>query len=305
MKTLIEYLHNNLGVSIDAASTIIITLSIFIVGYILKGLYNLIKSIIKLNADSRSRKHYRRIFNFMIKAIYGACIKQSEVFAEFSKNLTIENVNLSPIKPVNISLLLNFQKIPFETFYDSFFRGRENKKRAKNNKTLEHFNEIYSITETLSYSEKKYIEDFKDFNLKYDFWINHWNVSFGRINTFINDRLDKAFKVLPLQQPDMFYFSLNQIINDWQEQEDKNGLYTMYNKFLLPFVTYLNEQENRSYADEFRSLSNDISQARGSFHNMEYCFANYQKQFHHYETSYTSKASMLENSLNQLHKCLK
>jgi hypothetical protein len=293
MNALIDYLNKTFSIDSNTSSTIIITLLVFILGYLINSFGNIISNL-------RTRLHYRKIYRYMIESISSSCLEQSKAFKEFSDKLSIENPDLPPICPVYIKLLSNFQKIPFEIFYNSFFKGPENFIKRRKNLRMEGFNEVFSNTESLGDSETKYPEDIKDLNSKYQKYLDQWNNSFERILRFIEDLLIKSFDVPDKKHPEPFYLQIDAIMSRWQGLENYTHYNIIYNQLILPLDSYINEPKNQYYFKEIKPLLDSMSDLKHIYLNFEYLISSYHSFFDNYSNRYKARSKVLKEKINLL-----
>lgn len=289
MRPFIEFVNNSFGIDNNTSSTIIITLMVFAAGFIITG-------SAKLYSNSRSRKLYRAVFKNMIEEISKSSFLQSSAFLKFKEGLSIENSDLPPLDPENISLLQNFIKIPFETFYDAYFKGVRIRKRMLN---IEDFNKIFSITETLTNSESNYRNDVNEFNTRFISSKSQWDLYFSRIGGFVAN-FNYYNKDNRQNASGDFYNKLYIMMSNWRKEENSPHYFVAYNKFLIPFNDFLNLPENQIHINEMFPIISDISRAKESYNNLKYVFSAYYSLFEHYERNYNDKGDQLKTLLNNL-----
>ena len=85
MKEAIDWLQNLFEIDNNATATIIITITVFLIGLILQGIYQLIRNYIK-------RQRHRRMFIHLLQETSKASYKQGEFFLALVNTLNIEYI---------------------------------------------------------------------------------------------------------------------------------------------------------------------------------------------------------------------
>lgn len=174
----IEKVRNTFDVDPNTFATIVITISIFIIGYILNFIADLIKSHVE-------RKNTKRIFRIAIEKHIRDIRKQERAFDKTLDSLTFENrSNFKFVYHVMASKDL-FWNFGFQKTYEAYFSGPGNLFRCKKIKKLSAFNNIWNSIESNSYWHKQ-------FESRHDEFIMHYNLS----NEKRNDAIDGYRKYL-------------------------------------------------------------------------------------------------------------
>lgn len=171
MRTILEFVNRIFDIDNETSATVIITLTVFILGYFLNWIYRIVKAYNK-------RKAIRKLISDLLKEISKTSIVQAKHFIEFKNILTIEHFGVFDLKKTPINHLNNIIKIDFITIYDAFFTGLENLFFKKKKRML--FNKIWSHISTLIYWEQQYPKGLEAFIKKFNEYEDNRNENLER-----------------------------------------------------------------------------------------------------------------------------
>lgn len=287
MTRITEFLFS---ISRDTAVTLIVTLMVFALGFIITGF---IKSV----NNCRNRRNYRRIFKEMLSEISDSSITQSENFKKFISQLNVLYQGIFSMPTKNIDLLYNFRKIPFETFYNSYFNGIEN---LKNRKKLESFNITFGTIDYLIKSEDSYHKQLKEFNDTYNQHLINFNDELEKARFMYESILTSLYgKQLP-KEINLFYKTFDSIILKWQNNKKNDLPSVTYNELIKPLLNFHNEDSSKVFIQNHLALINALSLAGYHYKNIEKTFDFYQELFNNYVLQYRNVGELLKEINNKL-----
>lgn len=248
MEKLTEFLKTTFNIDNNTSATLIVTLSVFILGFMITGLA---KSVITY----RYRKNYRKIFKGMINEIAYCTKKQSINFNKLIGTLRIDNEDYFRLKKQNINLLNNFNQIPFETFYSAYFKGIENICKRKK---LTAFNKAFGYTDSLSKNESQYISELNNCIINFNKNTDKWNNSVENVRlTVENIRLSIDGKDVP-RYVAKFFQTMDTIIFDWQKIENRSQYYIAYSKLITPMLNLYDKNEHHDIVKITKMLLDNL-----------------------------------------------
>lgn len=168
--TLIEKIANYLSCKPDTVVTILVTISIFLVGL-------LINSIISSIRKSSERKNYRKYLYSLVENIREYSIKYVPSLMESIENLKIENQPVYILKRRTENSFHTFDKIPFEKLFESFFSGIIFKKKLRRKS----FNFILNYTMLIKFYYDSFPKDIEKLYTTFQIFEKEWNANMDNI----------------------------------------------------------------------------------------------------------------------------
>ncbi len=186
---LIENVRNTFGIDANTFATITITISIFIIGYVLNFLATGIK-------NSMERKNTTRIFKIALEKHIHDIQKQEEACSKTLSSLSFENrTNFKFVYQVMASKDL-FWNFGFQKTYEAYFNGYVNWFRFGNHKTLTAFNNVWNAIESTAYWHNQYASRSNEFltnynssNSKRNDAVDGYRKYFQQINTLLEGQI--------------------------------------------------------------------------------------------------------------------
>ena len=285
MKNFIEYINNLFGIDNQTSATIIITLSVFILGFLMTGLFNSIKTEIKRNST-------RKFFKDLLREIARTADKQSRYFQDFSKILNIEHEGQFVLKSTPINLLDNIQKLSLENISDACHNGIRNPftnkiRRKAFNKIWLHISSLAFWEERQVYELEKFINKFNEHENKRNEELENWRKISDQMMHPTNTQSIPA-------QAKPYYEEYDRIVYKWQTE----GQITHYKKVQDELVDPLREL-NRKYKDLPYTLllNSPLLGVTNSYNNLKTTLDVYSNQYRSQYITYKAASRVISKSI--------
>lgn len=289
MGNLIDFLKTTFNIDNNTSATLIVTLSVFILGFIITGLS---KSLIAY----RYRRNYRKLFKEMIKEIADGTKKQSINFKKLIETLSIENDGYFKLKKQNINLLNNFNQIPFDTFYSAYFKGIENICKRKK---LIAFNKTFGFTDSLSRNESQSITELNNCIINFNKYADKWNDSTENVRLSIeNIRLTLDGKDVPSYIGE-FFQAIDTIVFDWQKIKNRNQYHVAYSQLIRPMLNLYDKNEYNDIVKISKMLLDSLMDSEYHYQSMCRSLEFYRLLFSNFEYQYKFTNRIL-NKINMI-----
>jgi hypothetical protein len=180
----LQFIEKYFNISHDVSVTLFVTLTIFILGYIIKGIALTISGYLK-------RTSTRKMFLTTLKSLQKSVSIQDEALGRTIKTINFEKNSQWVYQKVNFFQLLAFKEIGYKESFNCFFHGFENYFafwRCKDYRELRRkaFNRSWSMFENIEFWSKKAIEDFYKYEQRYN--------TFGEKRNIEMDKLRKMWE---------------------------------------------------------------------------------------------------------------
>jgi hypothetical protein len=273
MKTIVEYIKTIFQIDNNTAATLVITLSVFILGYIISGLFKSFSSFNK-------RKNYRKIFKEMITEISNSTKEQSLNYFQFIKQLNPEYEKDFQFKTKNIDFLSNFNKIPFETFYNSYFQGFEN---ICMHRKLKYFNKTFGLIDSLNKQENNSLKLISELLSSYEKNKYKWDIAVEDVRLMFEEMLLSnkgnrypTFYIEILEEIDT-------IIYKWQSLENRTHFNIAYIHLIKPLIDCIRKNDEKDITKSYVPFLNKLVEA-------EYHYLGIKKTIEMYRITFTNIA---------------
>jgi len=237
---LIRYILNLIKETFEidnaTASTIIITLTVVVVGYLVNALYHAVKSFI-------SRRDTRVSFRLLVHKLSESSIKQSIGFSKTVELMDIRNQYTITFIRVDFYSIRFIHEIGFTRVYNSFFYGFENMpcvfSRGKRVKLL---HKIFETSSNIEFWMNRALESYNSFQTL----INQDN---DKRNAEINELRRKAEELIVTSNINTINKSnqelvrlfeyvkrLDGVLASWQRQFDRTNPYIVNHQVIIPLL---------------------------------------------------------------------
>ena len=179
MLKFIKFLHNTLGISNDAAATVIITLITAILAILLTELLKSFSSFSK-------RKNYRKLLRINLINLIKGLYRQAVGYDSFYKQINIGFTNSFEIQQKSISAIGVLEQLGYENLYDACFNGIENVWFFQRSKKAIAFSNLWATLEFLKkFHDQSFIDanKFIELNGKIN---NERNYSLSKVNNIVD-----------------------------------------------------------------------------------------------------------------------
>lgn len=222
LKRIIDYFVNDLGIPINVAATIILTLLTFSFGFIITWTA---AAVSKWN----KRRNYRKSLKIIIRDFLNSCKKQYDGLDSFSNHkgfLHGEDYKIILKSNFGQSYLANLDVSIFIENFSSIFK----KARATE------ISHIFEIVASVKNSKESFKEQMSFFYSKYDDWFQIYNDHLENLRK-LHDDLVLEFNGTPLVQLNAHINSIFKTYSDWRN----NGANTFINTTSTEIVNSLFE----------------------------------------------------------------
>lgn len=225
-----DYLKGLFGIDANTLATIVITIGVFLLGY----LFNHLNNVLVAHSE---RRVLRKIIITSLAGLIREVDNQSKAFAAIESDLSIDNKETFQLVTVTMGSLKVFQSIGYEKMYRCFFSGFENTFR-KSNKRLEAFASFWNILETLGQIDANMQQDYKDFRTNYLIVNEHRNLLSIKIQKMVDDTI--VFLVTTPHNLELLQLKtdFNELISNYAKSPDNNLPQNVqnYHRSLKPFA---------------------------------------------------------------------
>lgn len=283
METFLDFLKRIFNIDNNTAATVIITLTVFILGYILTGLFRAISAF-------RNRRNYRKIYREMIDEIVYCTNKQSTNINNLIKTLRIENDSYFNLKKQNINLLNHFNQISFDTLYSAYFKGIENLCKIKK---LKAFNKTFGLVDSLSKNENQIIIELNNCLNTFNEQAENWNDSAEKVRLNIEDlKLSLDGKRLYPQMSD-FIHAIDKIECAWEQCNNRSQYHIAYTLLIRPILELYDKNTNIDIVKETKKLMDSLMDSDYYYQRMNRSLEFYRLLFSKFEYQYRHISRML------------
>ncbi len=292
MKWLVEYINNLFGLEDGntTATTLIITLFVFLAGYLLQWLSRFVTDESKKRA---LREDIRIILNKSLEDVSS----QSENFKNFYESLNMKTI-IHRLKQEPISHLNTFNEYSYadlrSAFLDVFYRWGFWElifNRRKYRSRRGDLNELYKLIGRLEQLEEKYPNDMIQLFERMNKYEEKWGENMEEIQNLYDEGRIKAYRMEKgaLEKEDEFYsfmIEANKIWIKWAETEDQLQFKIAKEKFIDPLLE-LNRKHPLKGDITLKSYKYLLG-ATYAYSNLEIVFSELKETFEGYHKSYNS-----------------
>lgn len=277
------------GIDDNTAATIIITLSIFILGYVVNGVNNLIVAYIR-------RRNYRRIFSDIMETVAREIGRQSEMFLTSAASFNIENSGDYIVKTITITHMDNIDKLDFKDVYNAHFTGVENLFVGLK---LKAFNKTYNNISLVKGIEDKLAQRVNFFNGKLDEYQSKWDEHLGLLRQLLdNIVVEQNGQQLPREVADYFE-GMDRIVRAWQLLPNRLEYSIMKRQFIDRLLNHNREHQ------ALRFQGNPILQMNTLLLNVAHDYENLAKTLQVYSDEFTHNYYLYRVSHRVINKAIK
>jgi hypothetical protein len=237
LKSLIEYLVNNLGVDRNTASTIIITLAIFACGYIISG-------VVLVISKWRQRFIYRRSLKIIISEFFNSCEKQYDQFKIFSAEKGFSDGADYQITLVSNFALQYLTSLDVTIFIKNFSSLTSRKRAIEISNFLEIVELIKENKSTLQKSISMAFDSYSENLAIYNKNIHELRSLINIIALDFNGRLTNEI------EPSLHEYigKILEVFSLWSEKGEKNAVNDTANDLVSPILKISTETKPNSYS---------------------------------------------------------
>lgn len=288
MKRFIEFINELFSIQNETSATIVITLTIFILGFILTGVMNIIRAY-------NSRKSIRNLFIDLLIEVSKTALKQADYFKSFEDILSIENKDFFRLKKTPINHLDNLSKLSINAFHEAYFTGFENIFCRKIRQKA--FNKIWIHISSLSFWEEKHHNELKDFINKFNSYENKRN---DELETWrkISDQLIYMAQQQNVEGKLREYFTkYDKIVYTWQNAGQNTHYFVVQRDLIEPL-----RKLNREYKELpfVLTLTNPLLGVTSGYENLVSLLNVNKITYHSHYQSYKNSGRIIAKAIKIL-----
>lgn len=283
LQSIQDFLNHVLRIKSDVSAPIIISLLIFIVGFLINAL---VRNIITYNQRSTIRK----MFILNLTAMIADLNKQCQNFDELVKQLIFKDSNNFILKDTHLFQIILLQEIGYKKSYKAFFTGFENVifKCFKKTKRINAFLSIWESIEFVKKWQNKPQDDSKEF-------VKYYNANNQKRNKALSDYMQimepfllEAPHKIDLSDALKYYATeIDSIRLNWQKTPNRINPFKVHRKLVLP-VRILNRK-----LDDVQVVyrtTRPLLEASQAYAEMAAALKVYREIFKDYSTAFGNRA---------------
>lgn len=256
------------GISIDTIFTVLTTLLIFILGYI----------ITKKIERGKERKRLKELEEYFIKSIellLTPIEKQKKSFLSFANILKEEKEQHFIIEDVADLRFEQIKNIDNKDLFSIFIKKISDKRNFK----AELFSKLMTSLNYIETVKSNLKSDINDFFKRNESYKNNYKKNIKKINSILDEIINQKRKedASPKNYP--FLLKINNIRTNWINSPRNQPYTDLYNSFKY-FIAPVQEEIRLNQTDEIISLLNDpIMECVYEFHNIKELNTFYRHHF--------------------------
>lgn len=234
-----KWINDIFGIDNEVSAPILITLTVFIIGGLVKLIFDQINAYLK-------RKSYRNTFYSIVEEIIKDCGKKERHIQGLLPTLNIDHKSHWTLSYSKLKYVNQLFKLPFEIIYGAF----EKLFSCQCNKTIKRkaFHEIYSLLENINYFDSYIRPDMEQFIQNFNRRHDMYNLALSSFNT-LRDKFDFQIQGQTFTKGaggiDDYAIEGNEIWKKWFELDEKERVhYKITYDYLVEPLLKLNKKFN-------------------------------------------------------------
>lgn len=215
----------------NTSATIIISLSVFIVGFLFQQLFQSISFYIQ-------RKRTRNIFEIVVKKFIEQVNVQSKVYSKSAKTFVFDRDTSFQFRKATIFTSQSVNQIGYQNIYNAYFSGFENLIKFNKTLKLKAFNKIWSCIISVDFWLDKSFKGVDMFPSKYNGFNDNRAEALENYRKFL-DPLMASFDGKEIPKGVAIYISeIDRINIEWQKSRNRLRPDKIHRKLILPLRIY-------------------------------------------------------------------
>jgi hypothetical protein len=229
-----EFIENKsslLGVSFDTIFTVITTVSIFVLGYVINR---------KIEQDKETKRlmELQEYFLKLVELLEEPIIKQKEHLVKFSKKLREKKTqHYVDVGDLSFSLVSLINEINNKDLYNIFIKN----KRGTTKQKTELFKKLRSQIDYLDAVKININSSFKDLITRFDKYQDKYSESIGITDEAFNMILAQNYAQKINPQEDYFLSEFDRIRAEWFSLDNSKDRYIASKNYLEPLIELCNK----------------------------------------------------------------
>ncbi len=239
-----------LGVSFDTIFTTVVTISIFVLGYLFNRVYEWRKGI-------RHFKDVRKLVRSHLESLLEPTDKQITEYKEFGEYLASHKLDDRAFheSPIQTDFLSN---LPYLDIFQAFKLGS----RKQRTQRIEAFNSMFQAIKFIERQNSITKMEFSELHRSRSEYIAIWNSSNDAMLRFHDQLLGFARRNRLARNQDVFFTELNIIVHNLTEQKDSSDTEILFNHFVEPIIDLVKKFNPDQRTDILSPLALKSSKAR-------------------------------------------
>jgi len=280
LRSIQSYIESVFHVQPQTSAPIIITLFVFIVGFLINWLSKSVSKYLE-------RKSNRKLFIDSLNALIDSVEKQSTSFKETISNLDITNDTVWVYQRAEFYLIPALREMGYRSAFMTYFTGIENitwfKDKKYKGRKRRCFNKTWENVSLLEFWTERIFDDFNRFNKMYNEYLDQWSETIdkklrGAWVTYLTEKRSRK----DLSEHDIkFSNSLSLILKTYSQTDYtfRSKPYNTFNTLVAPI---------KKLSEDFESMTDSSSLIRYSleagnhYHAMENVVNHTKEQMAHY-----------------------
>ena len=281
MERIIDSINKLFNIKNETSATIMITLGVFILGFILTGLVNVFRSYF-------NRQSIRRLFSDLLLEVSRTALKQSENFKVFAGNLNIEYKDVFKLNKTPINHLDNLSKLSINEFHKAYFTGFENTFKRKIRQKA--FNKTWIHISSLSFWEQRQHAELKEFITKFNSYEDKRNEELEAWRK-ISDQLIYMVQQQGVEGRLKEYFTkYDKIVYGWQSAGQNTHYFVVQRDLIEPLRVLNREYKELPFV---LTLTNPLLGVTNYYENLVGLLNVTQRAYYSYYRSYRNSGRLI------------
>lgn len=221
--TIISKSVDSNGISSDTIFTTVITISIFVLGYVVNKIFENRKENYRL-------AEIKEYFLFKFKSFSPLIEKQISEYRCLSQNISKQNSTDFNLAEAIDSSVVSFSNLPFDDFYKIFISNGHPKSKLKYEKYNDLVTSLNFIDRQIEYSKQNFNVFFNDYR-RYE---NDWESSLDYVFRFYDQILSITKRYNLNATEDQFLMELGSQISKWKKESDITDILKSEEELIVP-----------------------------------------------------------------------
>lgn len=272
------------GISVDVIFTILTTITIFLLGYL-------------LNRWNEYRKEEKRLdeledyFYFLFNQIKNPVKDEINILNELAEDTANKNKIQFTFKD-NVNLdVTNLLNIPHSDLHKIFMMKKKGKLEEKANhfsNMINTLNYIWNLKKNIVINLEKFFSDFREYERN---WTEAENSILRYYDSFRSYNIRLNFKL----SSDEFLYNFDRLIFEWNKFENSKNIYVAFENFIKPLKGICNRFESDERANVIRQF---VVSEEFAFNNIDSIKKRYGERFNEDANKLKSKFETFETAIN-------
>ena len=287
-----KYLEYQFDVDPNTSATIIITISVFMLGIFFQYLLH---SITKFS----ERKRVRKIFLVGLSEFSKQVKKQSEQYGISAKTFAFDKKTNFEFNRATIFTISSLNGLDYNQTYQAFFFGFENIVKFNSNRKFEAFNKVWDSIKSVEFWHEKSFQNINYFIEKYNELNEKRNEAVNAHRLFYEPIMKKLDGQDVPENIGRYMQAADQIHVDWQNKENRTRPHNIH-RYLILRLRILNRKNQdiqiaNGMNDNLLTASMEYESQRNFLKAQKDQMENYERSFRLYYRLVIAGREILKN----------